>query len=95
MDVLADKDMFDNSLFEEVRTSSVSQAQWAHRIGVSGGTISNWERGSTYPNNAYRQKILEAATNHLSLLGKSIGDIVGSQITSIDTRKTKNDLDIL
>ena len=32
----------------------VSQAKFAHIIGVSAGTLKNWEQGRTYPDGAAR-----------------------------------------
>ncbi len=39
----------------------VSQTQFAHIIGVSAGTLRNWEQGRTYPDGAARVLLKVAA----------------------------------
>ena len=39
----------------------VSQTQFAHLIGVSAGTLRNWEQGRTYPEGAARALLKVAA----------------------------------
>ena len=39
----------------------VSQIQFAHLIGVSAGTLRNWEQGRTYPEGAARALLKIAA----------------------------------
>ncbi len=39
----------------------VSQAQFAHLIGVSSATLRNWEQGRTYPEGAARALLKVAA----------------------------------
>lgn len=43
------------------RKLRVSQAQFAHMIGVSAATLRNWEQGRTYPEGAARALLKVAA----------------------------------
>jgi len=43
------------------RRLHVSQAQFAHLIGVSAATLRNWEQGRTYPGGAARALLKIAA----------------------------------
>jgi putative transcriptional regulator len=43
------------------RKLRVSQAQFAHLIGVSASTLRNWEQGRTYPEGAARALLKVAA----------------------------------
>ena len=43
------------------RKLHVSQVQFAHLIGVSAGTLRNWEQGRTYPEGAARALLKIAA----------------------------------
>ena len=43
------------------RRLHVSQAQFAHLIGVSAATLRNWEQGRTYPEGAARALLKIAA----------------------------------
>lgn len=44
--------------------ADMSQKELAQQLGVSGGTISNWERGSTQPQQRNIDKIRELARSH-------------------------------
>ena len=46
------------------REANMSQKDLAQELGVSGGTISNWERGSTHPQRRNADKIRQLARTH-------------------------------
>lgn len=60
INIIEKDDLFDRKLFRDIRRSTMSQADWADMVGVSQGTIGNWERGVTDPNSYYRSKVLKA-----------------------------------
>lgn len=59
--ILEETGVFDANRFRLIRRRAGSQAMWSDMVGVSQGTIGNWERGITYPDSYYRRRILRAA----------------------------------
>lgn len=86
---------FDRNLFWEIRNSTAPQSYWAKEVGVSQGTIGNWERGVTYPAPFYRERLLIASKGIFERQRQQItelsGDLgLGLQLDLFDTQKRLN-----
>lgn len=57
---LNSQDIFNHGKFREVRSKVGSQEEWASQIGVSQGTVGNYERSVTYPNKQIRTALKKA-----------------------------------
>jgi transcriptional regulator with XRE-family HTH domain len=89
---LETRDIFNKSAFYEYRHQAGTQHDLAESMGVSQGTIGNWERGTTYPNKPKRTQILEFCRIQVASLEKSIFEQKGDIEVSIDTVKTADEL---
>lgn len=88
---LEHEDLFDRKMFIVFRSGTMSQSDWAGLVGVSQGTIGNWERGLTYPGRAYRVKLLGAANKVLGAQQERINSVTKSlgiklQVDVVDTQ---------
>lgn len=92
---LEQSDIFDARLFRRFRQGTRTQEDWGYLAGVAQGTIGNWERGVTYPNKAYRKRLLEASKKMLDFERRRV-DVLSERIgikVSIDPVSTQDSLD--
>ena len=93
--ILEENDIYDARLFRSFRQGTSTQGVWGELTGVAQGTIGNWERGITYPNRAYRKKLLEASHQMLDFERRRV-DALSERLgfkTSIDPVSTQDSLD--